>query len=331
MKNLRRKKMNVERNFDKLLLSWESVKKATSEFQEILLQSDVVQAAEFWLQKARISFQDRGTISNYYSYIKDLIRLGILSSQDKKKHFQVSELNNFAEEIIDRINEYEDFKVNDRRYRVKALLAFTKFLEEATDGIVKKFSAPPALMQPIDEPLFVNVLSTPLVLTEEEFSRISEAIKSPRHRDSSSLRDFVVMQLVFQTARPLLDVLALQKPHLDLSDNPGVYFTLDTKNFVKIPINVKLKIALEAYLECSQHCRHDDTVFVTREGNPVFRTHYNQLLKQVSIFVDLGFTATVKMIQWSYVAKRVQTEKSPQKIMKELKLKKLPNYLEPGA
>lgn len=314
---------------DELLLKCRVAEHGIAEFQETLLRADIAKALDFWLQKARIDFEDRGTISNYYAYIQDLLKQGILShSQDCKNHFLVSELNNFYDEILERINNFESFKLNDRRYRVKALLAFTKFLYEKTNGTVKKLSAPPMLMAVNDSlPELADDSSKPQVLTEEEFQRLCEQIKSPKQRDYTCFRDYLVIEMMYQTARPLLDILALQKADIDLV-NECVMFSSKSNELVSIPIRTKLKIGLEVYFQCSQSFRKDETVFITREGNPIFRTHFYKVLKQASTEADLGFIATFKMIQWSLVAERIKKEKSQQKIMEEFKLKKIPNKLE---
>lgn len=301
---------------------------AVSEYQKALLEADFAEALEFWHKKARVNFEDRGTISNYCGYIQDLLKQGLLSHTKRKKTFCVFELNDFYQEIIERINNFENFKLNDRRYRIKALLAFTKFLCEETDGKVKKLSAPP-MITPTDEPLpeWTDESSKPQVLTKEEFEHLCEKIKSPKQRDYSSFRDYLVIEMMYQTARPLLDILILQKTDIDLK-NDSVQFPNKPGRLVSVPITTKLKYGLESYLQYSQSYRKDEMLFVTREGNPIFRTHFYQVLKQASETADLGFVVTFKMIQWSLVAERMKKDKTPQKIMEELKLKKIPNKLE---
>lgn len=314
---------------NELQLKYNIAEEAVVEFQETLLRADIAKALDFWLQKARIDFKDRGTISNYYAYIQDLLKQGILSrSQDCKNHFRVFELNDFYDDIIERINSFESFKLNDRRYRVKALLAFTKFLHEKTNGRVKKLSAPPMLMAINDLlPEFADDSSKPQVLTEEEFQHLCEKIKSPKQRDYSCFRDYLVIEIMYQTARPLLDILALQKANIDLV-NECIMFSNKSNEFISIPIKTKLKNGLEVYLQYSQNFRKNETMFITREGNPIFRTHFYKILKNASMEADLGFIATFKMIQWSLVVERIKKEKSQQKIMEEFKLKKIPNKLE---
>lgn len=301
-------------------------------FQEILLEADIEQALEFWLKNARKNFEDRGTISNYYAYIKDLLKRGILSHDvSKKDYFQVLDLNNSYSEIIERINYSESLNINDRRYRIKALLAFTKFLHGRTDGKVKKLNAPPMLMPSNDHvPLLSNDSAKPLVLTNEEFERLSEKIKSPQQRDQTSFRDYLVLQIMYQTARPLLDILALQRANINISNECIIFFN-KYKEPISVPISTPLKNGLEVYLGYSQDNRKDENVFITREGKPIFRTHFYQVLKQASVAADLGFTPTFKMIQWAYVAERMKKDRSTKKIMKELKLNRIPKNLESQA
>lgn len=331
MKKTKQKKIISQPDIKALQSTWAVAKKAVQEFQEVLLQADIPQALEFWLYKARLSFQDRGTISNYHAYVSDLLERGILSHSQANSTFRVFELNDCYDKIIERINESDSFKINDRRYRVNALLAFTKFLNLETGGKVRKLTAPPMLM-PVDDALPVSAgdSSKPQVLTKDEFCRLSDVIKSPRQRDSSNLRDYIVIELMFQTARPLLDILALQKANINLP-NLCIIFSNKSKESLSVPITPKLKTALEMYLECSHSNRKDETVFITREGNPIFRTHFYQLINHASTVADLGFTATFKMIQWARVAMCIDADKSVRKIMKELKLKKIPKYLEVHA
>ena len=329
MKKNKNEKYSLQPNIDELLLMSAEAKEAGRKFKEKLLQSDVVQALSYWLQEARNNFQDRGTVSNYYGYLKDLILRGMLSHDQLNQYVYVFELNSFYGKLIERINFCEDFELNDRRYRIRALLAFTKFLNEKTESKVHKLSAPPNLM-PINDfiPKLADDSLQPQILTKEEFKRLCEKIQRPKQKDAN-FRDYFVIEIMYQTARPLLDILALQKANIDLT-NECILFPGKPNELLSVPITTKLKNGLEVYLQYSQSYRKDETVFITREGNPIFRTHFYQVLKQASEEADLGFTATFKMIQWSLVADRIRKDKSPQKIMKELKLKKTPKKLELG-
>lgn len=322
------KKQKAAKKEDSLLLTWTDSKDARNQYQEMLLQADVEHAVEFWLRKARMCFEDRGTISNYHAYLKDLLKKDIFSQDRAKNRFMlVFEISDFYDEIIERINDHDSYQLSDRRYRVKALISFSKFLHEETDGKVKILSAPPMLRLANESILGLeNSVSKPQVLTEEEFRRLNDAVKSPKQRDHTSFRDYLVLEMMYQTARPLLDVLALQKVNIDFA-NQTVIFSKENS----VPINQKLSNGLETYLGYSQSHRVDETFFITREGKPIFRTHFYQVLKQASAMVDLGFVATFKMIQWAYVAKRIQKDHSQEKILKELKLKKIPKNIESVA
>ena len=323
-----KKSKNISSSENELQLRWEAAKKARQEFQETLLQAKIEQALDLWLHKARVSFDDRGTITNYYAYIKDLLQKGILSpNQIDGSDLHVCELNDLHDEILDRINECESFKLNDRRYRLKALIAFIKFLNDETEGKIQKLSAPPIFMTNDSLPELANPASKPQVLTEEEFRLLCEKIKSPKQRDQSSFRDYLVIEIMYQTARPLPDILALQKANIDITNECIIFFN-KSKDYLSVPINSKLANGLKLYLEYSQNNRKDETVFITREGNPIFRTHFYQVLKQASLAAELGFTATFKMIQWAFVIKRIMAEHSAQKVTRELKLKKIPKNLE---
>lgn len=328
MKKTKKEKSNFQPDISSLQIASNKAKKTTKKFQEILLQSDITQALYYWRQEAQSNFQDRGTISNYYAYINDLLIRGMLSHTQTNSYVCVFELNDFYEKLIEHINFCEDFKLNDRRYHIKALLAFTKFLNEQTEGKVKKLSAPPTLM-PINDSLPDLTDSTlqPQVLTKDEFDKLCECIQRPKQKDQANFRDYFVVEIMHQSARPLLDVLALQKAHIDLP-NQRIIFSNKFNEFISVPITQKLRNGLEVYLQYSQSYRKDETVFITREGNPIFRTHFYHVLKQASLEADLGFIVTFKMIQWSLVAARIKTDKSPQKIMKELRLKRIPKNLE---
>lgn len=329
---IRMKKQDEKKaNIAALQSTWIAAKNAKHRFQETLLEADIAQALEFWLQNARTTFEDRGTISNYYAYIIDLLQKGILSNNPTSTdYFRISELNNAYDEIIERINDFEGFKINDRRYRVKALLAFTKFLSDETGSAVKKLIAPPVLMSTDNLPKLNNASSKPLVLSKGEFQKISDVIRNPRQRDFSNNRDYLVIQIMYLTARSLLDVLALQKENIDTSNNI-IIFSSSSTNPIAVHINKKLSSNLKVYLDYSRENRKDECVFITREGNPIFRTHFYQVLKHASEVTGLGFTPTFKMIQWAYVAERIEIDKSAEKVMKELNLKKIPKNIESRA
>lgn len=309
-----------------LLLSSAEAKNAIAKHQEVLLQSDISQALHYWLQEARNNFQDRGTISNYFAYIKDLLARGFFSDSQTGKYLSVSELNDFFYmELIERISGCKSFNINDRRYRIKALLSFTKFLNEKTEGRIKTFTAPPVLMSTSTVPKLDDNSVKPQILTKEEFELLREKIMRPK-QNNSGLRDCLIIEIMYHTARPLLDILALKRTDVDIDNQQIIFSKQDSISIIKAP---KLYNGLDVYLQILNN-RETDTemLFSTREGNPIFRTHFYQVLKQASLEADLGFTVTFKMIQWSYVADRIQKDKTSQKIMKELKLKRVPKKLE---
>jgi integrase len=327
MTKLKIDKVNFQPNIEKLLLSSIEAKNATTKLQEALLQSDISQALYFWLQDARNNFLDRGTISNYFAYIKDLLVRGFFSDNQTGKYLSVFELDHFFYmELIERIDGYQSFNINDRRYRIKALLSFTKFLNEQTEGKVKKFTAPPVWMTARAVPKLEDNSVKPQILIKEEFERLREKIMRPKQNNHSSLRDCLIIEIMYHTARPLLDILALKKADIDIGNQQIDFSKQDSISIFRAP---KLYNGLDVYLQILNNRQNDtEMLFCTREGNPIFRTHFYQVLKQASFDADLGFTATFKMIQWSYVADRIKKDKTPQKIMKELKLKRIPKNLE---
>jgi site-specific recombinase XerC len=328
MKKQKNDKVNFLPDIKSLLLSSAEAKKAATRHREVLLQSDITQALHYWLQEARNSFQDRGTISNYFAYIKDLLVRGFFSDSQTGKYLSVFELNDFFYiELIERIGGCGDFNINDRRYRIKALLSFTKFLNEQTEGKVKKITAPPIWMSINSTvPKLEDSSVKPQILTEEEFEHLRKKIMRPKQNNHSNLRDCLIIEIMYHTARPLLDILALKKTDINIDNQQIIFLSQDSISILRAP---KLNNGLDVYLQILKNRQNDtEMLFCTREGNPIFRTHFYQVLKQASLEADLGFTATFKMIQWSYVADRIKKDKTPQKIMKELKLKRIPKNLE---
>lgn len=129
------------------------------------------------------------------------------------------------------------------------------------------------------------------------------------------------------TGRNLNKILALKMSDLDL-DNSVVLFREKSGSSLRINPGSGFMKKLKDYVAETQAERKDDTVFITRVGKPVHRTHFQHILDQASEQAQLGFKVAMTMIQWSEVAQSLIDHQSKEKVLDEFKLQSLPKFLE---
>lgn len=160
-------------------------------------------------------------------------------------------------------------------------------------------------------------------LSKEEKNRLLEACQN----SSCKLLSPIVL-LALSSGMRRGEILDLKWKDIDLEN--GRITLHHTKNGEPIRFNpgAKVMATLKDYITATQIERKDDSVFITRAGKPVYRTHFQHILDQASEKARLGFKATMTMIQWSEVAKSLIDHQSEEKVLEEFQLQSLPNFLE---
>lgn len=306
---------------EKAKLLWsahESAVKAKEKLIADLLISEIEDAIGFWLEEmTRKRSLSPETIRNYQNYLRDLIDRNILMIKDKQNQFyQLEQIIDLYPEICKRLEAIKNLNINEKKYRLNAIMAFTQFLEDITAKKILK----------IVTPLSFGLGSTdrqiaPPILNNREINTLLNEIQD------INIRDYLIVNLVLKTGRNLNKILALKMSDLDMA-NLVILFKDKNEKLIRFNLGNKIMITLNDYINKTQTDRKNDTVFITRAGKPVYRTHFQHILDQASEKAGLGFKVTMTMIQWSEVANSLIDHQSEEKVLKEFQLQSLPKFLE---
>jgi len=292
----------------------DDIRKAKSDFAQALKEAALKDAVDFWIKELRDNrIYNPETIENYRRYLHDLFLRGILPLKNQLgKPFRIDELHFNRNLILNILVEEKSLTDNEKRYRLNALISFSKFLETETLGFFRKFECPTSLVLSA-----TNRLSSPKTLTSSEYNSLRNEIYK------ISIRDGLVVDLVYCTARPLTKILSMTLEQVDY-ENKKVLFIDATGSYIDVKINDKLSKDLKQYIhESTRYRKNIKKLFVTNNGKSVFRTRFSQLFQKASEKANIGFIATSKMIQRSYIAEHIKMELSKQEIMKIFSLKQL--------
>jgi integrase len=291
---------------------------AREKLEYYLLQSTIEDAIGFWIMAAaRSRCLSPETARNYQNYLRDLIDRKFLPLKDENdQYFTIEQLSSLYSEICKRLDASKELSVNEKKYRLNSLIAFTQFLEDITTKKIPKIVAP----------LSFGLGSTdrqpaPLILNHRETSSLIKEL------EDVSIRDYIIVRLVMCTGRNLNKVLALKTSDLDFAHSE-VLFQEKKGIAIRCKPGTKIMADLKNYIAETQSERVDNTVFITRAGKPVYRTHFQHILDQASEKAGLGFKVTMTMVQWSEVAKSLIDHQNEEKVLDEFKLQSLPNFLE---
>lgn len=283
-----------------------------------LLVSAIEDAIGFWMMEtSRSRSLTPETLRNYQNYIQDLVDRQILPLKDKNDQiYQIEQIADLYPEICKRLEASKDLSINEKKYRLNALVAFTQFLEDVTNKKISRIVAPLSFgLGATDKK------PAPLILNHREINALINEIRDV------SVRDYLIISLVMHTGRNLNKILALKMSDLDLA-NSVVLFKDKNEKSIRFNPGGKIMATLKDYITATQAERIDDNVFITRAGKPVYRTHFQHILDQASEKAELGFKVTMTMIQWSEVAKSLIDHQSKEKVLDEFQLQSLPKFLE---
>lgn len=292
--------------------------RAREKLEYQLLQSAIEDSIGFWIMEVtRSRSLSPETIRNYQNYLRDLIDRQILPLKDNNnQNITIEQLSGLYSEICKRLEVSNELTINEKKYRLNALMAFTQFLEDITAKRIPKIVAP----------LSFGLGSTdkqpaPLILNHKEINSLINELKD------ASIRDYIIVRLVMCTGRNLNKILGLKTSDLDFAHSE-VLFQEKKGNAIRCKPGTKIIADLKNYIAETQFERIDDTVFITRVGKPVYRTHFQHILDQASEKAGLGFKVTMTMVQWSEVAKSLIDHQNEEKVLDEFKLQSLPKFLE---
>jgi site-specific recombinase XerD len=313
-KKRKEKKIDFTVQSEKAFNLWkkkDDIRKAKSSFAQALKYAALTDATSFWIKELRDNMiYNPDTIENYRRYLDDLFSRGLLPKKNSLGNpYCVDELHYNRKLVLNLLVEEKSLSDNEKRYRLNALISFSKFLEIETLGFFKKFKSPSNLKLSSTDRLL-----SPKMLTTAEYNSLRKELWK------ISQRDCLVIDLVYFTGRSLADILNITLNHVNYEDKT-IFLRKGLFSFAYVKINNNVFDEIDRYIKESKKYRMDSKkIFITNRGNSIFRTRFPQLLSQASEKADLGFTATSMMIQRSYIEKCIQAGLTEEQIKKKLKL-----------
>lgn len=290
---------------------------AQEALKDNILESPIKDAIGLWFLSNPVRQQlTFDTIRNYVNYLDNLIDRKILPLRDQNKRlYKTAQLADLYPEICTKLHNVVDISITEKKYRLNALISFTQFLQEISNNKLPKMIAPPWLNSESDDKQ-----TTPSSLTPSQKEAFLKALMD------INVRDYLVIRLVMSTGRNLNKILELKLSNVNFTFS-SLKLTENGLPLMSV-IDSDLMQTLKSYIADTQNERKDETVFITRTGNPVFRTHFQHVLDLASEKAQLGFKATMTMLQWTEVSESLLNFQNKEKVLNEFKLPKLPKFLE---
>lgn len=255
-------------------------------------------AQEVWLAQLKPV-----TSRNYSYYLRDLNRRGIIpTSHPSGSPFTVDDFNEVVHEaMIDHIKQVEEWGEGTRQVKAACYIGFTAFLNRISSGWFRK--AIPSTLESnktffqIREKCATNPVS---LLDWHKFVVALERI---------NLRDSLIAKTMLQGAKRIGEVLEITLNQVDFEKNIITFRQSKSRGlFKEIPITYSdgFMQELKDYIEATSHIRKEGrTVFITRNGKPVFRTRLNQSFEKACADAGVGRIHPHKLrATWVTEAKR---------------------------
>ncbi len=292
-----------------------AIQRAHSDFNQLLEEIPIKAALEWWKAEMEESTEARPeTISEIYEHIISLINCKVID-----KSWDIDLLNKNQKHVLHQLVNNSEWDEFEKKSKLNALMSFVNFLHEQTKGYIRRLQAPSELK-------LQNTIraSSPKALTLKEWWRFRDEL------EKISERDALVAKLMAYTARPLNEVLELTVNDLDFSANLKVMYKNGDETLT-VQTDGSVAEQMRKYLAESEAYRREKTdyLFITRNGNRIYRTHFTKIFEKASLNADLGFKVTAKMIQWTYASDLLQSMILTRNQIKELlNIKHIPRNLE---
>lgn len=290
------------------------LQRARADFNERLEYTPIKVALEWWkdnLEESASVLPE--TINDHYSYLMTFISSGII-----REAWDIGTLDHNHRYISDQFEKSTLWSQAEKSKLINALISFTNFLNQQSHGKFHKFQPPPKIK--LEHQIRAN---SPSALTLQEWWRFRDEL------EKISIRDALVAKLLSYTARPLNEILKLKISDLDFSGNLIVIFK--TKGIpTKVQLDASVRDQMKDYLELSKPYRKNGTnlLFVTNQGNSIYRTHFTQIFKKAALNADLGFNVNAKMVQWSHASDMLhRMQLTKEQVREILNIKHLPKNL----
>jgi len=250
---------------------------AANLYRNTLLESKLSVAVEHCFRECEKRPYNEEPLKNYKRYINELsIKLSILPL-DKPLHLIPHE----ETDVVNSLLSEDSFSSMQKKLRMQALLFVFRYLHEETDGVITEWRIPSELKKIIPPREGGRKAASP-----EDAQEIINAAYD------ISIRDSLILKMIFHTEHCLHDVLKLDCSVLSYRDglNDGINSAIGTGVVAE----------LKKYIESTAKIRGDcSKVFISNQGKPLYRTQVQKTLDKANAAAKLPYRITTKMIQRS--------------------------------
>jgi integrase len=212
---------------------------------------------------------------------------GIFSRNSSLQALALSNLEN----LLDCIETYLNGSLSTRQSRCSAFIAFTKYMDRATGGIIR-----PAKPRKGANGTFKRIRDkgSTKAFSHEDWGKFSKALKEISHRD------YLIAKAIFQGAKRCSEVLLCEIPSIDWENSRIEYKQLKSNVFEKktvITYNHEFMKELKDYIGE----RKEGVIFVTRTGHPVTQPHLHRSFSAASVRAGLAVRVHPHMLRASAI------------------------------
>jgi site-specific recombinase XerC len=254
-------------------------------YVEMFLDSSLSTALDQCFFDAAKCSYNQETLKNFRRYIEELDEKGILSLKDKVNFYRQRE-----SVVVFTLLHHSGWNATQKKLRMHALMFFFKHLSKESNGCIKTIAMPPELAS-----------IRPSSDKKRKAATFEEVQEILHLADKVSPRDGLVLEMIYQTERPLQDILRLKCEDINFEDKTiaGGSNIIDT-----IPMR-----RLKEYIESTKQIRKASSyVFISNQGKPLYRTQIQKVLEKTNIEAQLPNAITTKMIQRSKQSEKLNQE-----------------------
>lgn len=184
------------------------------------------------------------------------------------------------EMLLDEIKTHIPGSEATKQARAAAFISLTRFLQRATEGVIRKASPKKDKATPTFRP--VRATSATKALTRAQWTIFLLSLKR------LSLRDYLVAKTILQGAKRISEVLTAEIEQINWEESQITFRQLKSKELEKQTIITYPQIFMEE-LKTYLGERKKGPIFITRRSKPLTQPHLYRSFVQASIQSGLPF------------------------------------------
>jgi integrase len=252
-----------------------------------LSKISVLKAAEHFLSTLKGNTQ-RAYRAAFNSIFELFVNAKLFDPQSTLQTFSLSNLEFLLDEIRDKLAGAESTK----QARAAAFIAFTRYLQRATGGLIRKVvprkeKANPTFRQ-------IRETSVTKALTKVQWTKFLLSLKR------TSFRDYLVAKMILQGAKRVGEVLTAQLSQINWSLNQITFKQFKSKELEKFTVITYPESFMEELKEYIGD-RNQGPIFVTRNGKPLTQSHLYRSFSLAGMQVGIPFTVHPHVLRASAI------------------------------